>query len=163
MIRPLANSLAIAVWMLSATTLLAQDELQHSPEAFVSDEVSDDVDDGGFNGDTCCEVEPVGDCCNTGCDYGCSQCGDCCLGEAWTIHDAVAPCCDHNFGGWIAAGYYTDKTGLSFFAPLNDFNDYPDHFNLDQAWLYVEKIADGSCCSADWGKEQLARSAGPIR
>ena len=31
------------------------------------------------------------------------------------------------------------------------FDDYPDHLNLDQAWVYFEKIAEADACSADWG------------
>ncbi len=102
--------------------------------------ISDNANATDFSGDAVNAYAP-----------GCGAVNECCLGSAWTLHNAVAPCCNYNFGGWIAAGYYSDETGLSFFAPLNDFNDNPDHLNLDQAWLYVEKVAQGGCCSADWG------------
>ncbi len=108
--------------------------------------VNDDGDEASLSGQAAYGCEPI-----CGCGDSCSQYADCSLGSAWTLHNAVAPCCNDNFGGWIAAGYYSNQTGLSFFAPLNDFNDYPDHLNLDQAWLYAEKVAQGGCCAADWG------------
>jgi hypothetical protein len=78
--------------------------------------------------------------------------GDCCLGDAWTLKDAVAPCCDHNFGGWVAFGYYNRNERLS--AVPGDggaYRDFPDHLNVDQAWLFAEKVAEAGCCSAGWG------------
>jgi hypothetical protein len=99
-----------------------------------------------------CGCEPSCGC-DSGCcsGDGCCLFGDCCLGDPCTLKDHVAPCCDHNFGGWIAAGYYSDQTGLSFFGPLLDFNDQPDQFNFDQVWMYAEKVAEADACSADWG------------
>ena len=138
--RRIAISSAAAIWILASSTVLAQSEVQPPPEPPASSEDGGDSGEAFFSGEAE-DFEP---------GYGYYD-GDGDVSDAWTLHDAVAPCCEHNFGGWIAAGYYSDETGLSFFAPLNDFNDYPDHLNLDQAWLYVEKIADGSCCSADWG------------
>jgi hypothetical protein len=75
------------------------------------------------------------------------------LGDAWTLDSYIDPCdcCDHTIGGWVAAGYYTDYTGLSFFGPGLAFNDIPDELNLTQAWLYAEKVAEGGACSAGWG------------
>jgi hypothetical protein len=49
-------------------------------------------------------------------------------------------------------GYYNHNERLSF--DQSDglaFRDYPHHANLDQAWLYVEKLAEADCCCADWG------------
>jgi hypothetical protein len=97
-------------------------------------------------------------CCNSGCgcDDGClGNClGDCCLGDAWTLKSCYDPCgcCDHTVGGWIAFGYYDDNERLST-APndLFAFLDNPDHLNLDQAWVYFEKLAAADACSADWG------------
>jgi len=75
------------------------------------------------------------------------------LGDAWTLDSCIDPCdcCDTTVGGWISAGYYNNPVGLAFFGPLLDMNDEPDQFNLDQAWLYVEKVAEAGACSAGWG------------
>jgi hypothetical protein len=95
-------------------------------------------------------------CCSSGCgcNDGCSLFGDCCLGDAWTLKSCYDPCgcCEHTVGGWIAAGYYNNNERLS--ATSGDglaFLDYPDHLNLDQAWVYAEKLAEAGACSADWG------------
>lgn len=119
---------------------------------------------------SCCSEEPACGCEEPSCccDYGCSdRCcgcgcgshdsyfsclGDCCLGDAWTLHDAVDPCCEHDYGGWFSLGYHSDPTRLSEQrGDLRAFNDVPDSLNLQQAWLYFEKVAEGGCCSSDWG------------
>lgn len=43
---------------------------------------------------------------------------------------------DITLGGWMSAGFTTYDTGM--------FNNNPDQFNLNQAWFYAEKVADGS-------------------
>ena len=48
------------------------------------------------------------------------------------------------FGGWTQLGYHTDNTRLSI--DFNDgraFNDVPDQLNLQQQWMWFEKVADG--------------------
>jgi hypothetical protein len=105
----------------------------------------------GCEEEASCGCEPSCGCSSCGCDDGCSLLGDCCLGDAWTLKDEVAPCCDHNFGGWVAAGYHSDDTGLAFFGDLLDFNDVPDDVNFNQVWLYAEKVAEAGACSAGWG------------
>jgi hypothetical protein len=147
----LAIEAALATWLLAASSLLAQPGLEQPPAVAAASDENQDEAANVLCDDASCDCGSCTDGSNCGCDEGCCLCGDCCLGDAWKLQDAVAPCCEHRFGGWIAAGYYSDETGLSFFAPLNDFNDYPDHFNLDQGWVYAEKVADGNCCSADWG------------
>lgn len=86
----------------------------------------------------CCDIG-CGDegCCDTGCGGG--LCGDCCLGDPWRIDskdDGI------DIGGWIQMGYTSGSTGM--------FNNIPHNVNLHQAWLYIEKAADGSC-GPDWG------------
>ncbi|MCI0492364.1 MAG: porin, partial [Planctomycetes bacterium] len=99
-------------------------------------------------GDPACGCEDA----SCGCGGGCGLLGDCCLGDAWTLKENLSPCCDVNYGGWFQTGYHSDNTGLSNqFNDLLDFNDVPDQLNMHQAWLYGEKLADGSCCSWDWG------------
>ena len=41
-----------------------------------------------------------------------------------------------SIGGWISAGYHNKALPL--------FNAHPDRFNVHQAWVYAEKVADGS-------------------
>jgi hypothetical protein len=96
------------------------------------------------------------------CDDWCTLCIDdcwpfcCCCdyGEACTLKSHLTPnCCNGpTYGGWISFGYYNKPERLSF----NDgdslsFNDFPDHLNLDQLWLYVEKAAKTDGCNADFG------------
>jgi Putative beta-barrel porin-2, OmpL-like. bbp2 len=78
---------------------------------------------------------------------------DCCLGDPCTLKDHLTPCCsDYNYGGWVALGYYTDPTRFSTVSGDGlAFNDYPDHLNLTQAWVYFEKVASASACCADYG------------
>lgn len=88
-------------------------------------------------------------CCDSGCDscgsggcglscgLGLGLCGDCCLGEAWTLSgllhgDCHEPCV--NVGGWFQAGYHSESNDL--------FNNRPEELNLHQAWIYAEKVAD---------------------
>ncbi len=95
-------------------------------------------------------------CCNSGCGgSGWGNClGDCCLGEAWSLQSYLQPCCDKSttYGGWVSAGYYSDNERFSFQPnDLLSFHDNPDNLNLDQAWLYVEKLADTDSCCPSWG------------
>jgi len=116
----------------------------------------------GCEAEASCGCEPscgVEDgCCSSGCGDGGLFSG--CCGDPWTLHDLLTPCSDHNYGGWVAVGYHSDLTGLAGDFPVPggfnqpapfDFNDRPDELNLHQAWVYFEKVADGSCCSSDWG------------
>jgi len=53
-----------------------------------------------------------------------------------------------NVGGWFQMGYHTEGTngdGTSF------FNNYPNVFQLHQAWFYLEKEADNGGYGWDWG------------
>lgn len=49
-------------------------------------------------------------------------------------------------GGWMQLGYHSDVTRGSV-APNDNlsFNDVPDALNLQQAWMWMEKKADGRC------------------
>ena len=94
-------------------------------------------------GDVCC-CDP---CCGSGLGLF-----DCCLGDAWTLHDELTPCSDINYGGWFQMGYHSDYTRLSAEdAQGLSFNDHPDALNLHQAWFFAEKVADAGPCCADWG------------
>lgn len=54
--------------------------------------------------------------------------------EPWTLvqNDPLG----FNFGGWAQLGYHTYNNAL--------FNQHADKVNLHQAWLFAEKVADGS-------------------
>jgi hypothetical protein len=158
----------------SYTRQLAEISPSDKPANYVSTQVNDltptTFDDAPANAPAAtpscgCSQEPACGCeePSCGCDGGCSSCGcgndsclfgDCCLGDAWTLESCIDPCgcCDHTIGGWIGMGYYSDNERLS--ADPGDgfaFLDFPDHLNLDQAWLYAEKVAEGGACSAGWG------------
>ncbi len=75
---------------------------------------------------------------------GLSSCGDWFnseLGDPFTINsllwdeDPCNPPC-FTLGGWTQVGYFNNNDGA--------FNTRPDVVNLQQQWLYLEKIADGS-------------------
>ncbi len=49
-------------------------------------------------------------------------------------------------------GYYNNNERLSSEpGDLFAFLDNPDTLNLDQAWVYFEKVAEADACSAGWG------------
>ncbi|WP_153556221.1 porin [Roseimaritima sediminicola] len=48
---------------------------------------------------------------------------------------------DVRVGGWLQLGYHS--SGLGTNPRAKRFNDYPDHVQLQQAWLFAEKLADG--------------------
>ncbi|MEO8268385.1 MAG: outer membrane beta-barrel protein [Aureliella sp.] len=98
-----------------------------------------------------CGDSPVSDCdaafdasalaCDSnGCD-GLGGDGD----EPWKLFQK--PIGGFTVGGWSEVGYHTANnagTGiLGNGAPAN-FNNYASHVQLQQQWLYAEKVADGS-------------------
>jgi hypothetical protein len=49
-------------------------------------------------------------------------------------------------------GYHTETTRMSQVpGDLGSFNDVPNGVRLQQAWVYLEKKAQASCCCYDWG------------
>ncbi|WP_296461648.1 outer membrane beta-barrel protein [Rubinisphaera sp.] len=76
-------------------------------------------------GDSCVDDCCIDDCIDDSCciDDGCTGCCD--EGSGWTV------------GGWAQVGYHTRDNG--------QFNNNQDRINAQQNWLYVEKVADGSC------------------
>jgi len=87
-----------------------------------------------------CTDTPISGC-DTGLGEGaCDTSGACdsaggCGGDPWRLfsNDPFGL----TIGGWSNIGYHTANTNLSF-------NNYADHVQLQQQWLYAEKIADGS-------------------
>ncbi|MCA9049954.1 MAG: porin [Planctomycetaceae bacterium] len=89
----------------------------------------------------CCAPVDCGEtaCCDIGCGEGCCDFSD--GGDGGDIA----------FGGWVQLGYHNGLTPLS--VARNDyssFNNHPHRLNLQQGWLYAEKIADGTE-GLDWG------------
>jgi hypothetical protein len=107
----------------------------------------------GCESSCCCEPSCGCDSCDCGGSWLDGSClDDCCLGDPCTLKEHTCPCSEHNFGGWMAFGYYNNNNRLSrTFGDGLAFFDSPDHLNLDQAWLYGEKVAEAGPCSAGWG------------
>lgn len=87
-----------------------------------------------------CGDAPVSDCDAGLCDAAASACdaGGCDgLGggdEPWKLFQS--PILGFDIGGWTQVGYHSRNNQL--------FNRHADNVNLHQAWLYAEKVADGS-------------------
>ncbi|GAB5403598.1 MAG: porin [Aureliella sp.] len=87
-----------------------------------------------------CTDAPVSNCdvgCGDfsgGCDSACDGMGGC-SDEPWTLfqNDILG----FTVGGWTSIGYHSANNSL--------FNQHDGNVNLNQAWLYAEKVADGSC------------------
>ena len=88
-----------------------------------------------------CTDAPISSC-DTGCGAGAGLCdGDgscdsaCCGSDPWRLfaNDPLGL----TIGGWSNIGYHSANTN-------GNFNNYADHVQLQQQWLYAEKIADGS-------------------
>ncbi len=92
-----------------------------------------------------CSDAPISGCCDSGCgdsccDGGLGACGGGCdsacgSDEPWALieNDILG----FTFGGWTQVGWHSYNNTL--------FNQHADNVNLHQAWLYAERVADGSC------------------
>lgn len=104
-----------------------------------------------------CSDNPISGCCDSACGSGCDSacgngcgcgggCGRDCSGDPWRLF-AGDPL-GLTIGGWSEIGYHTsNNAGLGLLAPggaAANFNNYADRVQLQQQWLYAEKIADGS-------------------
>lgn len=79
-----------------------------------------------------CTDTPISDCgaasgCDSGCDSGCGGLGG---GLGGGFLDSI------DFGGWMSLGWHSARNSM--------FNDRDNEVNLHQAWLYAERVADGS-------------------
>ncbi len=116
-------------------------------------------------GEPVCGCEPAcedacdGDACDAGCDSaGCGinlgdcglcdrvlslACRDCCIGDPWQL---FGECNRISAGGWLQTAYQSDLQGfgLGTFGGSN-FNSYPEHFQLQQGWMFAERAIDASC------------------
>ena len=105
-----------------------------------------------------CDEQSCDDGCESSCDGGCdsmSGCGfgscldgiGCCdLGEPWTLFKQ--PRLGLTIGGWTDIGYHTSNNAgggiLGAGGAPSNFNNYDSRVQLQQQWLYAERIADGS-------------------
>lgn len=56
--------------------------------------------------------------------------------EPWALNSLLGENPPLTIGGWVQMGYHNNSDGI--------FNTHPHHFDLQQGWLYLEKVADGS-------------------
>lgn len=93
----------------------------------------------------CCDSAGCDSICCDSCDLGCSlgsccclenlPCLDnCCLGDPYSL---FGECQGYSAGGWIQLGYQSKN--------LPAFNNYKDHLQLQQGWLWAEKAIDARC------------------
>ncbi len=68
---------------------------------------------------------------NISCDDACDAAGS----DPWKLFQC--PILGFNVGGWSNVGYHTANSNFNF-------NNYADRVQLQQQWLYAERIADGS-------------------
>jgi hypothetical protein len=123
------------------------------PASFAAAQQSGTIQDSQVAAVNCTECGDAA--CDVACDDACDSIGSCGLGLGLLsgLHSALGG--DEPFrlfgehegltiAGWTNVGYVTkDNAGRFLGAPAN-FNDYADVVNLGQAWVYAEKVADGS-------------------
>jgi len=86
-------------------------------------------------------------------DFGCkAACDECCLCEPWELFPET--CSGLKVGGWSQMGYHTggaNGNGTQNPFAAGTFNNYPNVVQLQQAWIYAEKVAETYGCGFDWG------------
>ncbi len=94
---------------------------------------------GACNGGAACGGHCGGNCGGVGGGMSGWLAGE--LGDPWTASDSIwstlgvdKPLFD--VGGWTQFGYHSKSDGI--------FNTHPNHLDLQQGWLYFERVADGS-------------------
>ncbi len=149
------KKLALLAAIIGGGTTSAQESRQAIYESSGRDNAVQQVayNDGGDCGceaPTCGAEEAV---CDDGCDSGCdsmggqASCGStvfsaglfasmtaCEVGEPWTLFGEH---CGWSAGGWTDIGYHSNNTNFNF-------NNYANRVQLQQQWLWAQKVADGS-------------------
>ena len=74
------------------------------------------------------------------------RCG--CLPDPWTLFPEYES--GLKMGGWISAGVYGNAWGARWNGPIG-MRDVGDAFTSDQNWFFIDKPADTSCKTFDWG------------
>ena len=96
-----------------------------------------------------CGCDSAGGCDSCGCGLGsCLDNMGCCdLGDPWTLFKTQP--LGFTIGGWSNVGYHSSNNAgggiLSGGGAPANFNNYDSNVQLQQQWLYAERIADGSC------------------
>ena len=86
------------------------------------------------------------------CDCGGSRWCNRELGDPLTLLRGDCQPCGFTAGGWLQGGYHSNPTRLSMdYGDLLSFNDVPNQFNLQQAWVWAERAANRESCCWDWG------------
>ncbi len=96
-------------------------------------------------------------CGQAGCD-GCRRwrwlqpiCGECCLGDPWTLPQPwLLSRSGIVVGGWLTGGIMANAYGDASNGPLS-LNSLGDGFNAHQLWIYGQRKADTGGQGFDWG------------
>jgi hypothetical protein len=139
----------------SATGVVPAEHVFSQEQPNLIQQVSLSPDQCPCGADCQCEDCPYG-CSNTGCNwYDAAREGDYLHifwnpgGEPFNLYDTLAAEMDYDpcirFGGWYNGGYMNKAEPLGF----NKAGDI-GHYNVQQAWLWAERVADGSE-GFDWG------------
>ena len=113
---------------------------------------------GGGGGGASCGCG-TGGCTTRGCGGGGGLGGitsACNHGDQWQLFGGINENTDYNIGGWFQFGYHTESNDL--------FNSHPDQLNLQQAWLFAEKVAtprDGGGLGWGWRFDAVYGVDGP--
>ncbi len=139
-ITKLALSAALAAACLGGSTATASDYGYYSSEPAPVASAADVADYSSVIPAACsCGDAPIcdtgcGNICDAGCDSGgCDGLGGDCGPWKLIQNDILG----FEVGGWAQLGWHQYNNTL--------FNQHADNVNLHQAWLYAEKVADGSC------------------
>lgn len=76
------------------------------------------------------------------------RCCNGCLPDPWTLFPEYES--GLKIGGWISAGVYGNAWGADSNGPIG-LRDVGDAFTSDQNWFFIDKPADTSCKTIDWG------------
>jgi len=118
------------------------------PIYYVGDETQKTGDDAVQKDGS--EIQKRSDCYAKG---DCCCCDPCCPFELFPKN-----CRGVKVGGWVQVGYHTEGPDGALpwafpdgFWKVNPFNNYPHVVQLQQAWVYAEKVAETCGCGWDWG------------
>lgn len=135
----LAASVGLASTASAQETMMVQraDAILGGPEQSLIQQI---------NGE-CAPAAPCAPNFDSACDggLGCDSvdCDSCYLFDTdFALQNLLAEDSAYSIGGWLQMGYHNKSTGL--------FNNRPGQFATHQAWLFAEKVADGSE-GVDWG------------
>ena len=140
----------IAVAMLglfpTAVTWAAQGTVSDEPAPAANQEANDSPSDLEAPDEPA--QATVGDACgvDVACDGKAGACYDPSGMDPWELFPET--CGGLNIGGWFQMGYHTEGTNGN---GTGMFNNYPNVFQLHQAWVYAEKQAENNGYGWDWG------------